>query len=432
VLVFGSVADAVSRWSRCAGGVATRLGTAAAIVATTAALGTWMQSGTRSGMRPGPVVAVAQPDVPSTGGTGHGFDPELLMRQLRQTSEEAVRRGPRPDLLVWPETPPGFPVINTEWPAGTPEREEFMAWVKTLGVPVMYGSLAYLPKPPGAPGGRWAVQNVVTRYDPGAPGESGRQAKRRLFPGGETMPGEEIPGLRWLGRWLAGPGAQTGWLTPGTGWTSFWVTNAAGIWPYRTAICSEAMFPETSGTFLTSRDGKPMSFLVVAGNLGGFARNRALPWYFASLRARAVGSRIGIACCINTGISGFIRPDGSVHGLVTNRAGEAWTGSGAPELDLIRDLLRYRSAHEDELATNAVMRAEVRARIEAIEAVRAAAGVPGGSVETVWVHDRTTLYSRTGDVPGATVCAAMLLAALAGTASAARDQFRLPSRRRLP
>jgi apolipoprotein N-acyltransferase len=292
-------------------------------------------------------------------------------------------------------------------------------------VPVLYGSSALLPGPSGQ-SNDWKIFNAVTRYDPGAANESGRQFKRRLFPGGETMPGANLPWLGWLMDWLGGgrSSSRAVWLTPGTNSHAFTVTNAAQVWRHRVVICSEALFPEDTGSFLASATGKPTDFVTVPGNLGGFARNRAQRWYFASLRVRAVEARIGLACSLNTGISGFVRPDGSVHGLVTN-AGLAWTGRGAPELKPMAELLDLRLRREAELATNGVLRAEVQRQIEEIKRLRAEAGVSGYSVDRVWTHPGITPYSRTGDLLGGSLCLAMGLAALAELGLSFRFHFRL-------
>ncbi len=427
----GLMADAIRLRQSRAPGVSVRLGALVALVAVTFSYGTWRQREVGRAQRPGPVLAVIQPDVPMDSRTGEGFDPDLLMHDLRALSEAAVRHDPRPDLVLWAEAPAGFPVINAEWPGGAAARREFEGWVQRLGVPVLYGSNVLLPGEAGRTND-WKIFNAVTRYDPGATHESGRQFKRRLFPGGETMPGANLPWLGGLMDWLGGgrSSSRADWLTPGTQAHVFTVTNAPQVWRHRVVICSEALFPEDTGSFLASTAGKPVDFVTVPGNLGGFARNRAQRWYFASLRVRAAEARIGLACSLNTGISGFVRPDGSVHGLVTNASGLPWTGRGAPELKPMAELLDLRLRREAELATNGVLRAEVQQRIAEINRLRAEAGVSGYSVDRVWTHPGITPYSRTGDVLGGSLCLAMGLAAVAELAWSARSHFRLSSPRR--
>lgn len=427
----GLLAEVIRRRLRGEPRIYRRLGLLAALVAVTSSYGCWRQAEIRRGMRPGPVLAVIQPDVPLDARTGDGFDPDLLLHDLRALTEAAVRQVPKPDLILWAEAPAGFPVINAEWPDGAAARQEFQGWVQRLGVPVLYGSHALLPGDSGR-SNDWNAFNAVTRYDPGATNESGRQFKRRLFPGGETMPGAALPGLGWLRDWLSGgrSSSRNIWLTPGTDSHPFAVTNSVQVWRHRVVICSEALFPAEAGTFLTPAMGKPFDFVTVPGNLGGFARNRALCWYFASLRVRAVEARVGLACSLNTGISGFIRPDGSVHGLVTNAAGLAWTGRGAPELQPMAELLDLRRHREAELATNVALRAEVQQRIVQISQLRSEAGVSGHSVDHVWTHPGITLYSRTGDLLGGFLCVAMGAAAVAELALSWRCHFRLFRRRR--
>ncbi len=404
-------------WRRVEGrpGSGVRIAGAVVLVAVAFVHGSRTSEAIRKEMKPGPVLAVIQPDVPVDRDTAGAFDPDLLMRDLRQLSESALREEPRPELVLWPEAPTGFPVINAEWPDGASERADFKAWVGRQAVPVLYGSIALLPRP-GRPEEPHSF-NAVTRYDPGAATEPERQFKRRLFPGGETMPWSDVPVVGRIMDWLGGArsSSRMSWLDAGAEWHPFQVTNQAGIWRHRVVVCSEGLFPETSGTFAVGDGPKPIDFLTLPGNLGGFARNRAQRWFFSSLRVRAVEARVGIACSINTGISGFIRPDGGVEGLVTNRAGRHWTGLGAPELPRIADLQRLRAGREAELASDLGLRAEVTRRMEEIQKIRQEAGVTGHSVRQVWTHPKVTFYSRMGDWLGAPLCGLTLAGAVAGS-----------------
>ncbi|MDP9100035.1 MAG: hypothetical protein M3N48_13750, partial [Verrucomicrobiota bacterium] len=152
------------------------------------------------------------------------------------------------------------------------------------------------------------------------------------------------------------------------------------------------------GTFLQNAGGgKAADFFVNISNDGIFQRNRAQVWHAAMSSFRAVEARAGIARSSNTGISGFVKPTGQMYGEVVNARGESWTGMGAPELQRIAALVKFRREHQAELATDPALAAHVTSEIAAIKDLRRAAGVSGQSTQRVYVDSRRTLYSRIGD-----------------------------------
>jgi len=126
---------------------------------------------------------------------------------------------------------------------------------------------------------------------------------------------------------------------------------------FATPICYENVMPYMSRRFVTGHDGqKRCDFLLNLSNDGWFAHSSEQPQHLAASVFRAVENRVGVARAVNTGISCFIDPNGSVHNVVT-RGG-----------------------------------------------VEVGPGVDGYRVANVKINPRHTLYSRTGDI-FAIICA---------------------------
>ena len=372
-----------------------------------------------AGMKPGPRVAVIQPDVVYVRDSAHSYDPGLLLSKMKQLSEQAAQEGEAPDLFLWPEGISSFPLHNRElfetphdsrmvqdsqqWDqtrSGMAQSEkEFSIWARELGAPLIVGMNVSLPTAAGE-SRPFRTYNSAEIYDPEIGQSSGRQFKMRLYPGGEYFP--------WSDTWVDRTLAQLGILPsvfgvgnrfePGEKRQLFRLGSAPEISNYAISICSEILSPEGSGVFLPRTGGeKPFDFLVNIANEGTFLRNSAQIHQFAYLRFRAIEARVGIARSSNTGISGFVSPTGEVYDLVTNQDGQARTGLGAPELPLIADLMAFREANEESFKTDANKRAELHRRIAEIQTLRDEAGVEGFSVSRLYTYPGLTLYQRLGD-----------------------------------
>lgn len=377
-----------------------------------------------SEMVPGPRVAVIQPDVVHVLHSPHGYDPDLILKKLKDLTEQAAGSGDAPDLFVWPEGISSFPLFNREfieaphdlrtgisaeeWNQAKRERRSFEKgftnWVREIEAPLIVGMDSYLPAAAGeaVPFLRY---NSARIYDPEIEGREEGQFKMRLYPGGEYFP--------WAGSWLDRKLGERKVLPsvfgvpnkfePGRERKIFELKETR----YAISICSEILVPKSTGVFHPARDGKkPFEFLVNIANEGPFLRNEAQVHQFAYLPFRAIEARVGIARSSNTGMSGFVSPTGKIYDLVTNHRGEARSGLGAPELPLIDELMNYRRTHEGELGTDPEKRKEVNRRIQEIQDLRKVAGIEGFSVAQVYLYPHRTLYQRWGDwlgVSGLTV-----------------------------
>lgn len=389
-----------------------RTAVAAGCWALVACYGVYRLSESQQTMRPGPVIGVVQPDIPMTGGLEHGFDRELFLKEMLTWSDQSAASGPVPQCIVWPETMPVVPPLNTEWlrAEGVPEARRFESmtfeqalreWTTRSGVPLLVGSQAVLPRPDKP--NEWLVYNSAIRFDPGAGQHAERQDKQRLFPISESIPWPGTPLHGWLERLIASRSSipSLGWYTRGTQRAVFELRPATGAnapFHYAISMCVELCYAEDCGAFLqNARGGKAADFFVNMSNDGIFQRNRAAVLHASMSSYRAVEARVGIARSSNTGISGFVKPTGEMYGEVVNSRGQSWTGLGAPELPRIAALVKYRREHQDELDTNPVVAQHIAEEIKAIEELRRAAGVSGQSTQRVYVDSRRTFYSRTGD-----------------------------------
>ncbi len=362
-------------------------------------------------MRAGPVIGVIQSDIPMTGGVAHGFDSHRFLQEMLALSDQSVASQPRPQLIVWPETMAVIPPLNSEW-LGRATGEPLIAskafeqalreWATRAGVPLLVGTTAVVPRPDNSR--TWSVYNSAIRFDPKTGQSLERQDKQRLFPLAESIPMRGTFVATLLDRWVASHSSvqSYGSFLPGEqrGVFELPASNADNAsYHYTISMCVELCYAESCGTFLRNGSGgKAADFFVNLSNDGIFQRNRAEVWHASMSAFRAVEARVGIARSSNTGVSGFVKPTGEMYGEVVNACGQSWTGLGAPELPRIAALVKFRSEHAAEIATDPVVARKVMDEVAAIEALRREAGVTGQSTQTVYIDSRRTLYSRIGDI----------------------------------
>lgn len=92
-------------------------------------------------------------------------------------------------------------------------------------------------------------------------------------------------------------------------------------------ICYEDVIPDLIRRFVIGPDGrKRIDFLLNISNDGWFSHSTELPQHLAACAFRAVENRVGLARAVNTGISGFVDPDGTIRDLVEEPGKEPWEG----------------------------------------------------------------------------------------------------------
>ena len=334
-------------------------------VAFTVAYGTF-RLGT-STFEKGPLIAVIQEDFPLYSDGRVNPNPADVFASNLSLAAGAARS--EPDLIVFPETPwfgiqnlefvsvennavEGIQLYNWQWGIqfhrGTTAfaRGDYAAVNRIIAAfarrfPKL--DLPLLPEEGGPPAtvvlGSMAVEtypeNVYPRvkkfnstliYDRDGVQRPERYDKTHLVPFGEQVP-FRYGRLHWLYLWLNGlspfsglDGAYEYSLTPGSEFTVFEVTTDAGKTRFGTPICYEDVMADVVRNYVWDGGRRRVDFLINISNDGWFLHSAELPQHLAIAVFRAVENRIGIARAVNTGISGFIDPNGKPYSLVADGA----------------------------------------------------------------------------------------------------------------
>jgi apolipoprotein N-acyltransferase len=232
-------------------------------------------------------VAVIQGNVPRAGLDFNAQRRAVLDNHVARTEQLArdVRAGraEQPDLVIWPENSSDIdPYRNPD------------AWsrisdaARAIGAPVAVGSV--LLGDDGLP------RNTVLLWDPER-GPVDQYTKRKLQPFGETMP------WRSFFRIFTSAVDRAGKFVPGTEPVVFQMGDArVGI-----ATCYEVAF---DGVVRESVEGA--NILAVPTNNATFGWTEMTYQQLAMDRVRAVEHGRTVAVAATSGVSAFVRPDGSV------------------------------------------------------------------------------------------------------------------------
>jgi len=213
----------------------------------------------------------------------------IFNKYLYLTSE--VVKKDKPDLVVWPEA--AMPVILTEEPI---LFEKLKLFIKEINTPLLLGAVreengfyynsAILFSKDG---------KLLKHYD-----------KLHLVPFGEYIPFKKIFGfletLFPIGDFKAG--------------SEYTVFNS-GI-KFSVLICFEDLFPQISRKFCK----KGIDFLINITNDAWFKKTPAAYQHLQASVFRAVENRIYLIRAANTGVSGFINPEGKIISLVEDQNGK--------------------------------------------------------------------------------------------------------------
>jgi apolipoprotein N-acyltransferase len=163
--------------------------------------------------------------------------------------------------------------------------------------------------------------NSALVYDRDGTQRPERYDKKHLVPFGEFVPfrNGRLHGLyRWLNK--LSPFSRGGRieysLTPGRELTVFELPTDTGSYRFGTPICYEDTMPYLIRDYVWDGPRRRVDFLVNISNDGWFGHRSELPQHLAACCLRAVENRVGIARAVNTGISGFIDPNGRIYSLV--------------------------------------------------------------------------------------------------------------------
>ncbi len=331
--------------------------------------------------RPGPTVSVLQEDflLYSDDPSKNAFFNTILNGYVALAVAAAQDQ---PDLIVFPETvwsgpqnksflaaePPDDPTLKTYHRYGRFADTLISAiasgdyaaanamvaenrWLRLNPLPpaggppttVVFGSKAIELFPESIPAQR--EYNSALVYNPDGTQRDERYDKIHLVPFGERVPFQHTD-FHWLYRWLnsLSPFSQGGAvdysLTPGNQLTPFELTTDEGTFTFGIPICYEDVMPYIARHYVWHGGQRRVDFLVNISNDGWFLHSAELPQHLAIGVFRAVENRVAIARAVNTGISGFIDPNGRTYGLV--RDGDRRYGPGVVGVSTERVLIDSR------------------------------------------------------------------------------------------
>ncbi|MCI0700978.1 MAG: apolipoprotein N-acyltransferase [Planctomycetia bacterium] len=249
---------------------------------------------------------------------------------------KAYTGGPKPDLVIWPETccPVDWcdiaPGAKVEDAPDAFQRKRMTSRGEFLGKP--WGTSTLL----GLTGLEWDG-NRVWKYNsaflvkplpkselwkPDDPtlfytAAVARYDKMHLVPFGEYVPlKEQLPFMKWFT-----PYDYDYSCRPGERWTRFpLVTRDGREFTFACLICYEDSDPYLARQYVAT---EPVNFLVNISNDGWFDGTEEHEQHLAICRFRAIETRRSVVRSVNMGISGVIDPDGRVIAL----PGETWRTS---------------------------------------------------------------------------------------------------------
>lgn len=312
----------------------------------------------------GPRVAVVQHDFLLYSDPGANAEPWLVFAAYLKLAAEAAQEGP--DLLVFPETT-WSAIQNTDFfSAGVQAVAGVAPWMSVYGKKCDEAIAAFargeyaaanrvldyldrqfapkldLPRLQFSGGPATTVvlgalslevfperaypkserYNSVLIYEPDGKQRAERYDKVHLVPFGESVP-FRYGKFHWLYLRLnalspfSGAGGEIEYsLTPGEEMTVFELETGAGKTRFGTPICYEDAMPYLIRNYVWNGAERRVDFLVSVSNDGWFLHSSELPQHLAICAFRAVENRVGIARSVNTGMSGFIDPNGRIYSLV--------------------------------------------------------------------------------------------------------------------
>jgi len=282
---------------------------------------------------PGDTIALVQDAIPQHVKASGASDEDIFASHLA-TTQAALAATPKPSLIVWPETMVPAP-LNQNFLALpqdflTDAGKELQAAARDYDKQLKQIAAKNTALLVGAAGLNFTSQGQLNRYNsaflylPSGKRFNQYYSKMHLVPFGEVVPFKKS--WPWLHNLLNSltPYDHDYSLTAGQQPTIFRYT-ARDDKTYRFAvpICYEDVMPQIPRQLAAPIENKKrVDFLLNISNDGWFVTggrdkpvkpSAELSQHLAICQFRAVENRIPIARAVNTGISAFIRPDGSLQ-----------------------------------------------------------------------------------------------------------------------
>ena len=327
-------------------------------------------------MTPGPVVSVIQDTVPQHVKDSGSSSQDILASHMA-ISQNAAQDKLKPELIIWPETMVLYDInqeymelakdadlFTDDFTAILKENEQVNQQLSELASDnnayLLVGTPAEMlefndDKSALVDNGR---SNAAILYNSDGSRTQPRYEKMHRVPFGEYLPFKES--IPWLNKFLINltPYKYDYSIRAGSKPVAFKMTAKDGKeYKFTVAICYEDVIPGVARKLANWEDA---DFMLNISNDGWFVNDTdgkinpssELMQHMAICRYRAIENRIGIARSVNCGISGMIKPDGTLQ-----------TSSGSLPTD------------------------DIKAR----------RGVSGYLNDTVWLDSRKSIYSKAGD-----------------------------------
>ncbi|HET8580225.1 MAG TPA: apolipoprotein N-acyltransferase [Nitrospiraceae bacterium] len=237
-------------------------------------------------------IGLIQPNIDQAQKWDAAFRRATLDRYAKLTAQAAQGSA----LILWPEAATPF-LFEQE----LLYRLEVMELVRTHNVPLLFGSPALRHFPNGRP---YLLNSAYLLLPDGM--ILGRYDKRHLVPFGEYIPLKPV--LFFLDKLVEGIGD----FEAGTVYTVLELPIGAGadrnVVKFGVVICYEVIFPNLVREFVANG----AQFMVTITNDAWFGKSAAAFQHFGMVVLRAVENRVAFARSANTGISGFIDPQGRI------------------------------------------------------------------------------------------------------------------------
>ena len=248
---------------------------------------------------------------------------DFIMEKYFDLTKQA--RSDDADLIIWPEA--SFPVVPEEEPL---YYERLSLFIKKTGKPFLFG----------------AVTNRNGFYYNSALMISGdgvlldRYDKLHLVPFGEYIPFRSV--FRSLETIV-----PIGDITRGRYYTLFKIDNHKTEIKsqFGVLICFEDVFPELARSFVN----RGADFLVNITNDAWFGKSTEAYQHLAASVFRAVENRVNLVRSANTGISGFISPQGRVYALAAEGGNLTFVPGYKSQVILIHRQRSFYAGHADAL-----------------------------------------------------------------------------------
>ena len=239
----------------------------------------------------------------------HKWDEAYRQQTLHRYADLSARAAQNVDLLVWPEA--ATPFLFEREPA---YQGKVLQIAHDAQSPLLFGSPALRHERDGTP---FLLNSAYLLTQAGT--IAGRYDKRHLVPFGEYIPLRPL--LFFLDKLVVGIGD----FKTGTGPLTLTLPQKGSLPPARfgVAICFEVIFPDEVRQMV--KEGA--DFLVTITNDAWFGNSAAPYQHFGMVVLRAVENRTAFARAANTGISGFIAPDGRILAATPIFTQEAVTGT---------------------------------------------------------------------------------------------------------